>query len=109
MPNYRNILNIQMEEYNKEYKQICREKPSMSLRDKSISVIKTMLERRNLQIFDMMSLALNPIIDLGRFTYSAEVYATYCELEEGGIDRYYLADDSLFDFFRQTEVNYTPL
>jgi len=101
MSNYKNILEVQTNEYNKIYKNICKNKPSMSIKNKSTLTLKTMLENRNLNIFDLCNIVNIPFTK--EFQYGLEVVAINTDMEEG-ITRYYLKDDSLFDFFKNTEV-----
>ena len=101
MSNYKNILEVQTNEYNKSYKNICKDKPSMSIKNKSTLALKTMLENRNLNVFDLYSIVNIPFTK--EFQYAMEVVAINTDIEEG-ITRYYLKDDSLFDFFKNTEV-----
>ena len=101
MPNYKNILNLQSAEYNSLYKLICKQKPSMSLKDKSSLALKYMLKNRNLNVFDLFTIFGKPFTK--EYQYAMELVAMSTELELG-IDRYYLKDDSLFDFFKNTEI-----
>ena len=56
MSNYKNILNVQSAEYNKIYKFICKEKPSLSLKDKNALTLKVMLNNRGLNVLDLYTL-----------------------------------------------------
>ena len=101
MPNYKNILNVQSAEYNSIYKSICKEKPSLSIKDKITLTLKTMLSHRNLNTLDLFTIIDRPFTK--DFQYAMEVIAIHTDMEQG-IDRYYLKDDSLFDFFKNTEI-----
>lgn len=101
MSNYKNILNLQSAEYNSLYKLICKQKPSMSLKDKSSLALKYMLKNRNLNVFDLFTIFGKPFTK--EYQYAMELVAMSTELELG-INRYYLKDDSLFDFFKNTEI-----
>ena len=101
MSNYKNILEVQTNEYNKIYKNICKDKPSMSIKDKKTLTLRSMVANRNLNVFDLYSIVNIPFTK--EFQYAMEVVAINTDMEEG-ITRYYLKDDSLFDFFKNTEV-----
>lgn len=99
---YKNILNIQMNQYNDIYKQVCKYYPSRSLSDKRGLTLNYMCQARGLEEFSLIWLsAMSPTS--AKYQYVYEVVAVLTDLEYG-IDRYYLKDDSLFDFFRTTEV-----
>ena len=98
---YMNILESQTEEFNKMYKQVCKEKPHMSIKDKQTSALVLMMKNRNLNIMNLFN-----IMDVSftkEYQYTTEVVAMSIDVYEG-ITRYYLKDDSLFDFFKNTEV-----
>ena len=98
---YMNILESQTEEFNKMYKQVCKEKPHMSIKDKQTSALALMMKNRNLNVtnlFNIMNVSFNK-----EFQYTMEVVAMSVDIYNG-ITRYYLKDDSLFDFFKNTEV-----
>lgn len=46
---------------------------------------------------------INPMLDSIGYQYRLECYLTYMEIYNG-ISRYYVKDESLFDFFKNTEV-----
>lgn len=98
MSNYKNILKVQTNEYNKIYKNICKDKPSMSIKDKKTLTLRSMVANRNLNVFDLYSIVNIPFTK--EFQYAMEVVAINTDMEEG-ITRYYLKDDSLFDFFQE--------
>lgn len=98
---YKNILEIQFAEYNKTYKLIRKENPSLSLKDKNRLTLQQMLEHRNLNVWDLYNITEIPY--KREFQYGMEVVAINTDMTEG-ITRYYLKDDSLFDFFKNTEV-----
>ena len=98
---YRNILNIQMDEYNKIYKRIRKEYPSYSLDKKHNLTLVEMLGNRGLKSTDIYKAAMAPYTK--EFAYTFEVVAVNYDIDYG-IDRYYLKDDSLFEFFKNTEV-----
>ena len=103
MSNYKNILNLPSAEYNKIYKTICKEKPFLSIKDKNALTLKTMLTRRDLNILDLYTIINKPFTK--EFQYAMEVVAINTDMGLG-IDRYYLKDDSLFDFFKNTEIRH---
>ena len=101
MPNYKNILESQTEEFNKMYRQVCKEKPHLSIKDKQTNALALMMKNRNLNIMNLFN-----IMDVSftkEYQYTMEVVAMSVDVYNG-ITRYYLKDDSLFDFFKNTEV-----
>ena len=101
MSNYKNILESQTEEYNKMYKQVCKEKPYLSIKDKQTNALALMMKNRNLNmmnLFNIMNVSFTR-----EFQYTMEVVAMSVDIDKG-ITRYYLKDDSLFDFFKTTQV-----
>ncbi len=101
---YKNILNKPTAEYNYIYKQICRAKPQLSISEKKHTAFSYMFIQRGI---DMTKLSI--MASTGRafsqrdFISELEIGAVSKDIDEG-IDRYYVKDDSLFDFFRQTSV-----
>lgn len=100
---YKNILAKQTEEYNKLYKQICKTHPSWSKKDKSGSAIRAMSQLRGLSLEKVLQLRQDPFSDIKGYQYFIETFAISADLD-GGIIRYYLKDDSLFEFFKSTEI-----
>lgn len=100
---YKNILTKQISEFNDYYRTICKLKPGMSIKDKQAVCFSTMREVRQLSTSDLMNVAFDPTNYCLKLQYSQEVVLTKYEVEHG-IPRYYLKDDSLFDFFKQTEI-----
>ena len=100
---YKNILTKQMNEFNSYYKKICKLKPSMSIKDKQMICFSTMADARNISAEDILDIGIMPASNCLKLQYSEEVILTKYEIEQG-IPRYYLKDDSLFDFFKQTEI-----
>ena len=98
---YKNILNIQMAEYNRRYREICRKNPSKSIDTKKAMALRDMCAARGLNVFTMADACAHPFFK--EYQYVFEVTAVNMDLDSG-IDRFYLKDDSLFDFFRTTEV-----
>ena len=100
---YKNILTKQIYEYNKLYKAICKKHPSMSIADKKGLTYVAMTGGRGITKYEFMSILANPFIDLYKYQYMTEVAVVKQEIDEG-IVRYYIKDDSLFDFFKSTEL-----
>lgn len=102
---YKNILNRQMAEYNQLYKKACKAYPSYSIKDKQLMVFGAMKKARNISDDDCMKMMFDALINNGlTYQYACEVVLTRTEVESG-IPRYYLKDDSLFDFFKTTKIN----
>ena len=53
---YMNILESQTEEFNKMYKQICKENPHLSIKDKQTSALALMMKNRNLNISNLFNI-----------------------------------------------------
>ena len=98
---YMNILESQTNEFNKSYKIICKEKPYLSIKDKKSSTLSVMMFQRNLNLMDLYNILNAPFTK--EFQYALEVLAISVDIDKG-ITRYYLKDDSLFDFFKKTEI-----
>ena len=99
---YKNILNIQMNQFNQLYKSMHKNHPSWSIEKKRSASLQEMLDVRGVgNAFTMLNVCANPFVK--EYQYVFEVAAVSEEISNG-IDRYYVKDDSLFDFFRMTEV-----
>ena len=99
---YKNILNVPMEQYNKLYHLACKEYPSKSISEKKSMVLKIMCTARGID--DMLVLYTICAFPFKKeYQYAMEMSALLYDIDYG-IDRYYVKDDSLFDFFRSTEV-----
>ena len=98
---YMNILESQTDEFNKSYKIICKEKPYLSIKDKKASTLAVMMFRRNLNLMDLYNILNVPFTK--EFQYALEILAISVDIDKG-ITHYYLKDDSLFDFFKKTEI-----
>lgn len=101
---YKNILSVQMAEYNKIYKAICRLYPSKSITEKQDMTFQKMLKMRGFseseQVFGCM---IKPFDNCQAFQYLVEVALVRAEVQQG-ITRFYIKDESLFDFFKNTEL-----
>ena len=100
---YKNILSVQINEYNSNYKRVFKEYPSLSLYEKRSFAFVKMIRDRG---FDERTVKLenvNPVEDPKGYQYRLEVYLVCYEVE-GGITRYYIKDEDLFDFFKNTEI-----
>ena len=73
----------------------------LSIKDKTAIALKKMLIHRNLNEFDLFTIVDKPFTK--EFQYAMEVVAMHVEIDQG-INRYYLKDDSLLDFFKNTEI-----
>ena len=101
---YKNILNNQMTEYNYYYKHICRNKPHLSLNDKKLIALKYMFMQRGIDDIKLRLMASTGVaFNKYDFISEIEVGAVSHDIDKG-IDRYYIKDDSLFEFFRKTPV-----
>ena len=101
---YKNILNIQTIEYNKIYKQICKLHPSYSLDVKKNMTLKYMFVHRGIDNAKLSIMAATgKAFNQHDFISELEIGAISHDINEG-IERYYVKDDSLFDFFKNTPV-----
>ena len=101
---YKNILNPQMEVYNHIYKLYCKKSPHLSLYEKRMYTIKTMFQLKGLTDDKLVAiLAAGGRVNRQDFISELEINAVNHDLEKG-IDRYYIKDNSLFDFFTETPV-----
>lgn len=99
---YQNILQKQTAEFNKIYHEICKRSPSESISEKKRLTLRTMLLRR-CSPQDMFLTLQNPFENANKWQYLVEIIATTKEVING-INRFYVKDESLFDFFKQTDV-----
>lgn len=100
---YKNILTVQMTEYNFAYKFVRKEKPYLSVKDKQQACFFLMAKTRGLEKEALLKLLKNPLSDTTLYQYCNELFAVKEDIEFG-IPRYYIKDDSLFDFFKQTDI-----
>lgn len=100
---FKNILTKQIEQYNQHYKKICKKYPAMSIKDKQGLSIKAMSADRNLNPFEILTLRKCPFSYPEKYQYFIELFAVSIETTDG-INRYYIKDDSLFEFFKNTEI-----
>lgn len=98
---YKNILGLQIKEFNELYKFINKKVPGLSITEKQGFAFRGMLEKRGLSDWKKYS-RLDGEIDK-QFQYFMEVFAVELDID-GHLDRYYIKDDSLFDFFKNTQV-----
>lgn len=99
---FQNILQNQVYEFNKSYHAVCKRCPSESISEKQRLALRAMLLRR-CNPEEMAITLLNPFKAADKWQYLVEVLATTEEVTNG-INRYYVKDESLFDFFKQTDV-----
>lgn len=100
---YRNIIPNLINEYNANYRKIFKEFPTLSKERKSRRAFTKMVTARGFDEETVRINYVNPMLDSKGFQYRLELYLTHIEIT-GGIDRYYVKDESLFDFFKTTEV-----
>lgn len=100
---YKNILNRQIEEFNANYKKIFKNYPSLSIEDKRRKAYVKMIKDRGFNEDSVLIDDVDPASDSRGFQYRLECYLTYMEVYSG-ITRYYIKDESLFEFFKSTEV-----
>ena len=100
---YKNILKNQIEQYNHYYKKVCKMFPSVSIKDKKALTIKAMSTDRHLDPAEALLIRKNPFQNSLKYQYFVEMFATSIETDNG-IDRYYIKDESLFEFFKNTEI-----
>jgi len=101
MSEFRNILELQTLEYNRLYKQACKIFPSYSIDKKRALALNEMMSNRKLDASVLTNLINIPFTR--EYQYALEVVALNDDMENG-IPRYYLKDDSLFEFFENTEI-----
>lgn len=97
---YKSILDDLHEEFSFIYKKINKAKPSLSVSKKQALTLQLMTEERGttLETFEDNAKKLAM-----RVIQASELTALICDITEG-VTRYYLEDDSLFDFFKNTEL-----
>lgn len=100
---YKNILDRQLKEYRFYYNQLNKKLPFKSKEEKSKLAIRLMFKARNIEKEDALSACLDPFAHGETYQHQVECVATDYELK-GRIPRYYLKDDSLIDFFKETEI-----
>ena len=100
---YKNILSRQIAEFNSNYKKIFKMFPSLSVTEKRRKSYVKMISDRGFDEDSVLIDNINPVKDSKGFQWRLECYLTYIEVY-GGIDRYYVKEESLFDFFKNTEV-----
>ena len=102
---YKNILEKQTKEYNIAYKCVKRQKPSLSLKDKEELSLALMAEIRGLDTENLLEMIKNPLRNSTKFQYCCEIMALQHDIKVG-INRFYVKDESLFDFFKNTELKH---
>ena len=105
---YKNILTIQTKEFNKEYKAANKAHPGWPIAKKQDSAFGRMLQNRGCSFFlphENESFFKTPIKADGikKLQYRLEVYAVMKDITRG-VCRFYIKDDTLLDFFKNTEV-----
>ena len=100
---YKNILNVQTEQYNKLYRDINKVYPGLSKDEKKKKTILMMMSQRGIDMEIFANAFTNPFAESEKAQYCAEILALTHDLQQG-INRYYLKDDNLLTFFKETEV-----
>lgn len=101
---YKNILSVQMAQYNKIYKAICKSYPAKSIKDKQDRAFIELLKLRGISESEqILETLVKPFEDCQTYQYIVEVALVKKEVQEG-ITRFYIKDESLFDFFKNTEL-----
>lgn len=101
---YKNILDVQTKEFNANYRETNRQAPFLSVAEKQRHAYVMMIKNRGLDESDFEKVTWNPMKYSVKFQYKIECAAIYTELFEGGIPRFYIKDENLFDFFKNTTV-----
>lgn len=99
---YLNVLTRQTKEYNEVLKIVRKLYPSYSIADKHSMALGLMLQNRGLAGMKLTDLLAMPYTK--EFQYASEVVMVNEDMN-GGLPRYYIKDDNLFDFFKNTPVN----
>lgn len=100
---YRNILQKLTKEYNFAYQFIRKHRPSVSVKEKQDSAFYLMAKARKLDLDYLATVIVDPLQDPTKFQYCCEIIAIKEDVERG-INRFYIKDDSLFDFFKNTDI-----
>ena len=100
---FKNILENEMAEFNKGYKIVCKQCPAMSIAEKQRLALSGMLLLRCPHKDDIILTLANPFTRSSTWQHMVEIIATTEEVKNG-INRFYVKDESLFDFFKETEV-----
>jgi hypothetical protein len=101
---YKNILEKQTKEFNTLYKSTNKKYPYLSITQKREHSYVTMIKARGLTDKDFEVVLYNPFEDSVKFQYQTEIAVMHTELFDGGVTRYYIKDENLFEFFKNTEV-----
>lgn len=100
---YKNILNSQSAEFNKYYKQINKMYPGLSIKEKQEASARFMVFMRGVTEERHNNVMKNALSDVWAYQEEMVSFATLIDVQVG-IDRYYIKDDSLFDFFKNTPI-----
>ena len=100
---FKNILENEMAEFNKAYKVVCKKRPSESITEKQRLALSGMLLMRCPSKEMILRTLANPFENSNTWQHMVEIIATTEEVKNG-INRFYIKDESLFDFFKETEV-----
>ena len=100
---YKNIISKPIAQYNAFYKTICKAYPSWSIRDKQSAALQALVRERGLDLAKIMQVRQDPFSYSAEYQYFIESFAVSIEIQQG-INRYYIRDESLFDFFKNTEI-----
>ena len=100
---YKNILENETAEFNKCYKVVRKKFPADSIEEKQRKTLKGMLLMRCSNKEDIYLTFMNPFANVKTWQHMVEILALTEEVKNG-INRFYVKDESLFDFFKETEV-----
>lgn len=102
---YRNILLRQKKEFDIIYRLINKTTPYLSKKGKKDESLRMMVKQRFPDITDEKIEETKLMLpeSIKQFQYYIEVWALSFDIDNG-IARYYIKDESLFDFFKSTEV-----
>ena len=101
---YKNVLTLQWEEFNTFYRLTNRDFPYLSIAEKQDKVFELMKKRRDEKMENIDE--TSPYGKMERLQYSSELLLFLADMR-GDLTRYYLKDELLFDFFKQTPVKPT--
>lgn len=100
---FKNILEKEIAEYNLIYKKVCKRCPSDSIKEKQRTSVSVMLYARCPRKEMILQTLMNPFENSSTWQHMVEIIAVTEEIKNG-VNRFYVKDESLFDFFKETEV-----
>ena len=102
---YHNILQVQTDEFNREYKVANKMHPDWSKNSKMDFAFGRMIQERGFEFNEIKGFfdVYVKDFDITRFQYRLELFALRQDITEG-IFRFFVKDDNLIQFFKNTEV-----